>query len=340
MKEMYNFNYISKKRNIILGIATLLVAYCHSTSLLVENLFSIQIINNILVFIREIGTIGVDIFLILSGVGLYYSFSKNKNLKQFYKKRAVRILPAAIIVAIIITMLKGGYGVGKYLQRIFLLQFFIDGNLDFWYFSFIIVLYFLYPLLHKMVEKYDYKFVIIFIISIVLGNVLLMKYNIYLYNRFEIATTRIPVFIMGIWIGKKSYEEWKINAKWLLLFLAMFLIIILLLYSRMFISKYIVVRFLYCPLAVSIVVILSCVYTIFEKNSLLTRFFIWLGTYSMEIYLLYEYLVKNYYYLFNYKDPYNISYYICMFVVTLILATVLRRFCDELTDRVIVRDKS
>lgn len=60
----------------------------------------------------------------------------------------------------------------------------------------------------------------------------------------------------------------------------------------------------------------------------------------MEIYLLYEYLVKNYYYLFNYKDPYNISYYICMFVVTLILATVLRRFCDELTDRVIVRDKS
>ena len=85
MKEMYNFNVISKKRNIILGIATLLVAYCHSTSLLVENLFPIQIINNILVFIREIGTIGVDIFLILSGVGLYYSFSKNKNLKQFYK---------------------------------------------------------------------------------------------------------------------------------------------------------------------------------------------------------------------------------------------------------------
>lgn len=142
-------------------------------------------------------------------------------------------------------MLKGGYGLGKYLQRKFLLQFFIDGNLDFWYFSFIIVLYFIYPLLHKMVKKYDYKFVIIFIISIVLGNVLLMKYNIYLYNRFEIATTRIPVFIMGIWLGKKSYEEWKINAKWLSLFLAMFLITIFLLYSRMFISKYIVVRFLY-----------------------------------------------------------------------------------------------
>lgn len=33
MKEMYNFNDISKKRNVILGIVTLLVAYCHSTSL-------------------------------------------------------------------------------------------------------------------------------------------------------------------------------------------------------------------------------------------------------------------------------------------------------------------
>lgn len=237
-------------------------------------------------------------------------------------------------------MLKGGYGLGKYLQRKFLLQFFIDGNLDFWYFSFIIVLYFIYPLLHKMVKKYDYKFVIIFIISIVLGNVLLMKYNIYLYNRFEIATTRIPVFIMGIWLGKKSYEEWKINAKWLSLFLAMFLITIFLLYSRMFISKYIVVRFLYCPLAVSIVVILSCIYTIFEKNNLLTRFFIWLGTYSMEIYLLYEYLVKNYYHLFRYKDPYNLSYYICMFVITLIFATALKRLCNELTDKVLIKDKN
>ncbi len=60
----------------------------------------------------------------------------------------------------------------------------------------------------------------------------------------------------------------------------------------------------------------------------------------MEIYLLYEYLVKNYYHLFRYKDPYNISYYICMFVITLIFATALKRLCNELTDKVLIKDKN
>ncbi len=338
MKEKYSFKSISKTRNVILGIATLLVAYCHSTSMYVQNLFPIQIINNILVFIMEIGTIGVDIFLILSGVGLYHSFSKNSNIKSFYRKRALRIFPSVIIVAIIITTIKGGFGLGNYLKNIFLLSFFVDGDLSFWYFSFILVLYIVYPILHKMVEKFDYKFVIVFIVGIVIGNFLLMKYNINLYNKIEIATTRIPVFIMGIWLGKKSYTDYKISKKWLILFAIIFITIIPILYFKVFINYYIMVRLLYCPLAISIVVLLSCIYTKFNNNSILTRFFIWIGTYSLEIYLLYEYLAKNYYYLFRYRDPYNISYYICIFAITLILASGLKRFTNEINEKVLIKD--
>ena len=39
-----------------------------------------------------IGSSGVDIFLLLSGLGLYYSFSKNNSIKDFYSKRLKRVL--------------------------------------------------------------------------------------------------------------------------------------------------------------------------------------------------------------------------------------------------------
>lgn len=50
-------------------------------------------------FIHRIGFYGVDIFLFLSGLGVYYSLTKRPNVLGFYKARLVRILPAYIIVA-------------------------------------------------------------------------------------------------------------------------------------------------------------------------------------------------------------------------------------------------
>lgn len=41
-----------------------------------------------------IGSTGVDFLLFLSGMGLFYSLTKNDDICQFYKKRLVRILPA------------------------------------------------------------------------------------------------------------------------------------------------------------------------------------------------------------------------------------------------------
>ena len=41
-----------------------------------------------------------EIFVFLSGMGLYYSFSKDSNVKKFYIKRYKRILIPYVIVAI------------------------------------------------------------------------------------------------------------------------------------------------------------------------------------------------------------------------------------------------
>lgn len=49
-------------------------------------------------FIHRIGFYGVDIFLFLSGLGVYFSLMKRPNVLRFYKARLVRILPAYVIV--------------------------------------------------------------------------------------------------------------------------------------------------------------------------------------------------------------------------------------------------
>ena len=45
------------------------------------------------------GNIGVDMFLFLSGIGLWFSWTKTPSLRYFYWRRYIRIYPAWIIVA-------------------------------------------------------------------------------------------------------------------------------------------------------------------------------------------------------------------------------------------------
>lgn len=47
-----------------------------------------------------IGSVGVEFFVFLSGVGLYFSMSKDSNILHFFQKRIKRILPAYLMVAI------------------------------------------------------------------------------------------------------------------------------------------------------------------------------------------------------------------------------------------------
>ena len=49
--------------------------------------------------LARMGNLGVDIFLFLSGMGLWYSWSKNPALRQFYFNRVIRIYPAWLIIA-------------------------------------------------------------------------------------------------------------------------------------------------------------------------------------------------------------------------------------------------
>lgn len=78
------YSYISKQRNALPGIAILLV-YTYHTS-----------IGSLLGPAKRVFDLffcGVDLFVFLSGLGLYFSLINNGDITAFLTKRAQRILP-------------------------------------------------------------------------------------------------------------------------------------------------------------------------------------------------------------------------------------------------------
>ena len=69
-------------------------------------------------------TVGVDVFLFLSGVGLYYSFTKKKTKYiDFQKKRIARLFPLYFVIAgityFISDLIINNWGIGKFLRDLF-----------------------------------------------------------------------------------------------------------------------------------------------------------------------------------------------------------------------------
>ena len=80
---------ISRYRGELMGIAMLFII-----------LFHVSLPRNDLFFgLRRMGNIGVDMFLFLSGIGLWFSWIKTPSARHFFMKRYLRVYPAWLIVA-------------------------------------------------------------------------------------------------------------------------------------------------------------------------------------------------------------------------------------------------
>lgn len=86
---LFNLSKISLLRSQLMGVGTLLIIICHAygNNVKMPGVLS-KIVNN--------GQIGVDIFLLLSGIGVAYSlsniniFDSGKSLKEWYIKTSIK----------------------------------------------------------------------------------------------------------------------------------------------------------------------------------------------------------------------------------------------------------
>ena len=99
------------------------------------------------------GFMGVDIFLFFSGFGLCYSLNK-KSIKEFYKRRFVRILPLYIVLGLFAGILHyQDYSIWDYFCNISSLSYWgLGGNKFEWYLSSLFILYLAFPLIYWMIS--------------------------------------------------------------------------------------------------------------------------------------------------------------------------------------------
>ena len=81
--EFINFKDISRYRSELMGWSILWIMMLHFTFNQIKPLG----------FIAQYGFAGVDIFIFVSGFGLFFSLDKNDDLITFYRKRLLRIFP-------------------------------------------------------------------------------------------------------------------------------------------------------------------------------------------------------------------------------------------------------
>ncbi|WP_455163594.1 acyltransferase family protein, partial [Slackia exigua] len=93
----FRLDIVSTYRAPLYGFAILWIVIYHATIDNVDFSFGIE---QLLWFkgIMELGNAGVDIFLFLSGVCLFFSYAKKPTLHDFMKKRAVRLIVPLVVI--------------------------------------------------------------------------------------------------------------------------------------------------------------------------------------------------------------------------------------------------
>lgn len=207
---------ISQYRSALMGIATLWVLMFHY--LLIFPDAYIPVITDI----SRIGNDGVEIFLVVSGMGLYYSLHNDSNVEHFYIKRIIRFVIPWLIMSfpywILKTIIVDRGSLATFILNLFGISFWVDGTSTVWYVSLIIVLYLIYPFIYTIQKKIP--IITIFTsVAVILGCFLLKALFSEYFILIEKAITRVPSFLIGSYLGgllidndKKRYSAYVIYA--------------------------------------------------------------------------------------------------------------------------------
>lgn len=193
---------ISKYRSAIMGLATIWVMLFHWC----ENFTYAPPLEPL----ARCGYGGVDIFLLLSGFGLFVGYDKYKSVWPFYLKRFLRLYPTYLVVVIISFVLKHDYSVSNILLASLGVGFYLpfkDLPWYEWYVPTIFVFYLLFPFIYRFLNK-NIKYILILLLFSFLMIGLLVYFQKGSYQ--ILAISRIPVFLVGVYLGwqyKKQREK-------------------------------------------------------------------------------------------------------------------------------------
>ena len=339
--QPFDLYEVSGIRPYLMGIATLWVTLYHSKYL---NLFHSTFLKEtrllgIFTRIEAIGNCAVDLFFFLSGLGLFFSYTRLLEraahpLKTFYQRRFRRILPTILIVTILTYGLIKVENLANWAGYVFLYGFLTPtlerGN--FWYFSATVVYYLMFPLIHRMIRgKHGlYGAMTIISVSVVVAVIVSRVAETYFYSRGILFISRIPAFVMGVYIGKLCLRHQKIPAWIPMLAIPVGIGLVVLLNDCPQPEPAYLRFYEYSVLVLCIALGHALILSRFTRRGFLSRTVVLIGAYSMEIYLLFESIYNNGTSVFNSPDSTGLVYTLTVFTATFVLAVLLKMAVSQL----------
>ncbi|MGN7763259.1 acyltransferase family protein [Paenibacillus sp. 22594] len=287
-----NYKQISTYRTQLMGLAILWVMLYHST----VDFSSIPVLGTL----QAYGYGGVDIFLLVSGLGLYYAYRKNTSTTLFYQRRLQRILPTYLPVVLLFCLLYWAMGEMSLLDvllNLTTLSFWLglDSRFD-WYVPALLVLYLLTPLFMHFFKVRN-KGVTVTVASLV-GVLLSVVLSGTPLSYLLIFTIRIPIFFVGVLVGYLIDKHEVISRRNGIVYLGMLLTgAVLLAASQKYMSGYmwsyglwwypfILITLPLCLLTAGML------HWVAERKWSRFPFLSFCGAHSLEIYLIHERMLK------------------------------------------------
>ena len=192
----FSIQRISQRRTIVMGVAAVMIYFAHAYSYIKlgpwEALFSL-------------GNLGVDIFLLLSGIGICFSMRKKPPIPSFFLRRFIKVgipyLALSIPLYFIsdIVAMDGVDGLASFVLDVTTLSYWLYHH-GAWYVAMLIPLYLAIPLIEDIYSRVPATLFLLcsMVPCFVLGGVLPLfsAGNDVLYN-ISVVVVRLPSFFIG-----------------------------------------------------------------------------------------------------------------------------------------------
>ena len=250
---------------------------------------------------RRMGNVGVDMFLFLSGIGLWFSWVKNPDVKRFFIRRYLRIYPAWLIIACLFYIPR--FHGGSTWDWIYLFGeisinwgFWLHDELNFWYLPATMMLCLFAPGYMELIRRHPiYRWLPVVMVMWCI----LVQYVTPIHQavgHLEIFWSRVPIFFIGINMGEMVRRKDTLDGASIWMIWIMFLMTLL---SSIFLEQVkhghfplFLERMLYIPLTVTSILLLNRNFR--RTPKWVNKAFMFVGALSLEAYLIHIRFVLYY----------------------------------------------
>lgn len=315
-----DLSVVSKYRSELMGVSAILILCVHAVG---NNVCMPPIINSVL----TLGQLGVDMFLVLSGIGIYYSLSRwNGNIVDWYKRRFSRLLLPYVCIAVpyyIFLVVNNQADIPTALFRFSTLSFWFRHDAA-WFVALLIPLYFFTPLLRKLPKNEYYKWIVLCVI-IALSVMFRFMNEGGILSNVSFVSYHVPAYFIGYGIAPYVMQGKTIRVEWFVLFP-------LLLFVTLHYFNIVDMLLLLFPLLG-----LLCLFLPLVKCNMIHNSFYFMGQISLESYLtntmlpaILSYVGIRWFSEYSYLNYGNYLFYALVIIIGISLSVLVNRACGSI----------